>query len=74
MYQEILYGVSIASGGMAYIMKLHKENNNVKRPDCHRAQDRIVNTFNTRIDDLKDTLNNRFDDMKDFLRNGNRDK
>ncbi len=69
MYQEILYSISILSGGLAYILKTHGENNNVKRPECHKAQDKVIGTLNTRIDDLKEAMNTRFDDVKDLIRN-----
>jgi len=67
MYSETLYGISIISGGVAYLLKYHKENNNVKRPECHQAQERVIDTFNIRINDLDNKMTERFQDLKDFI-------
>lgn len=55
-------GAIIGLVGLCYKIS----NGNVKRPECHNA----MNSFNKRIEDLKDHIDTRFEDIKDFIKNG----
>ena len=64
--------ISLSGALLKQSLNGKKSNNGcyVKRDDCHNAMDNQTNSFNTRIEDLKDHIDTRLNDVITLLKNG----